>query len=744
MNLATVKGLINGAVTPVKSAIAKVTPEQFGAKGDGITDDSEAVQAACDAGYEVRFEDNKTYYLASTVTIDHDVHLVGGKNTIIKTKTPSGGTVNDGIVITGTLKKTTTLTSNYEQNGSTANTGNQFTLSDMTDITIGDILIVEATDQYYSYARSYYYLGATLKVVDIYDGHLYTNISMPFDITNTENVTVKVYSAPTAIIENLDFVSDLDSRGNYKYCLELAYTKDSVIRHCNFTQMDNGATFRYCVNALIDNVSLSKSKYNNSLSGDGYGIVVFSSTHTKIQNVVALCAQGCVCFGGQIPNIDMFIYNCDLNSECRTTGMDMHENSYNIVIEDSNIGGIALFGKARVNRCRIIQNKRAGSCYFSVRGGALYSDFIINDCDLTDSVFIITRPEPQDPIQAFANVIDSIEITNCKGGRIDFSPTTTESVTENTVKSLVVNKWKNIRELYHTTGNTIEYLKIVDTPFGEMYGINSHTGSINLTGIKYMDYSRTEPYMHKIYCEKTVRADYAVLPENVQIDVSSNNNSAKFVVCGANLVSNNVDDYIIGSVTGSTGGTLTRTPATGTGLPVLTMDASGNPVYTQQANDKKYSFYPVGMFYVKEPSTITISGKVKNTGGTSGASFTPYIAIVDCATGLVVKRWSENAVQATAAGASFTLSYVSDENCCAMCYLYCNSPVQNAETTFEELAIAVSPLFVSPIATSEAYTANRRTGNGKISSVAGANNIMCSEATFSVKYGADLVDNPVW
>ena len=87
------------------------------------------------------------------------------------------------------------MTTDYSSTGSTDNSSNRFTLSDMTDIAIGDILVISATDQYYSYAREYYYLGATLLVTDIYDGHIYTSDSMPWSITNTANVSVKVYSA---------------------------------------------------------------------------------------------------------------------------------------------------------------------------------------------------------------------------------------------------------------------------------------------------------------------------------------------------------------------------------------------------------------------------------------------------------------------------------------------------------------------------------------------------------------------
>jgi hypothetical protein len=39
----------------------------------------------------------------------------------------------------------------------------------------------------------------------------------------------------------------------------------------------------------------------------------------------------------------------------------MHENSYNIVLEDSTFGGVSIFGTATINRCRFIKNNRVPS-----------------------------------------------------------------------------------------------------------------------------------------------------------------------------------------------------------------------------------------------------------------------------------------------------------------------------------------------------------------------------------------------
>ncbi|MGN1156557.1 MAG: hypothetical protein ACI4TK_10295, partial [Agathobacter sp.] len=62
---------------PAKS----VTPEMFGAKGDGKTDDTEAIQKAIDSGYNVVFGD-KTYFIAAnkylTISNKTDFHMYGG------------------------------------------------------------------------------------------------------------------------------------------------------------------------------------------------------------------------------------------------------------------------------------------------------------------------------------------------------------------------------------------------------------------------------------------------------------------------------------------------------------------------------------------------------------------------------------------------------------------------------------------------------------------------------------------
>lgn len=103
-----ISGSTNGAIIHLQDQIDKyldaiVTPEMFGAEGDGTTDDSQAVQDAIDAGSIVLF---KNRYLTKHVNITKPVILTGTGTIVLDTE---GGTTyqktafyaNENVVIKG-------------------------------------------------------------------------------------------------------------------------------------------------------------------------------------------------------------------------------------------------------------------------------------------------------------------------------------------------------------------------------------------------------------------------------------------------------------------------------------------------------------------------------------------------------------------------------------------------------------------------------------------------------------------
>lgn len=92
--------------------------KDFGATGDGSTDDSEAIQAAINAarGSSKVFIPKGTYIVTKTIEIPSNSHLVGdGKSTVIKMKDDVGRDTT--LMRTG--KRAVTITGTYAQSGTT-------------------------------------------------------------------------------------------------------------------------------------------------------------------------------------------------------------------------------------------------------------------------------------------------------------------------------------------------------------------------------------------------------------------------------------------------------------------------------------------------------------------------------------------------------------------------------------------------------------------------------------------------
>lgn len=722
-----------------------VTPEDYGAVGDGVTDDSQAVQDACDARYAVYFASNKTYYLASTVTIDHDCHLFGGENTVIKTKTPSGGTVNDGIVIEGTLKKTTTLTSDYTFNGDTANAGDRFSLSDMSGIEIGDIVVITAADQYYSYARQYYYLGGALLVADVTENYIYTSDALPFNIRNTNSVSVKIYSAPNATIENLHFESDLNSAGSYKYPLSLIHCMGSVVNNCTIKNADNGLMINECVNTLVDGLFVAKTPQDTpGNEKDHYTVAIYSSNNTTVRRVTGNAANSCIDMSGTIPSINTYIKGCELFAQNRHSGFGMHENAYNTVVEDCVLAGLTGYGTMTISRCRFVRSYRNPSAVsgISFRGNHVkeWSRLYVHDCIFeNNSVGInILSAAPKTPIQAFNQVIDEIVVTNCYGGKMTYTPVLDSTVLSNKIDRVILDNWKNCYEFYHTPNGIIDNMIVHNCDFAHKMWINDHANHLAVDGIHELRLAGDVPKTEKLYAQAKEYGDKFYLPEGININCSSSNQTDHYITCGKNLASNAVDDWSIGVVSGSVGDQLSRSVDNvfTSALSVVNDEL----VFTQPDNTKNASIYPKCLVYVPANHIVKMSCNLKNTGETTGATFRAYFAIVSCATGLVTYRSNGTTEQATAQGATVTHTKEVAEDSMVLFYLYCSTPIAQAVTTLSNYVAEVLDYDFDNLEFLP-YVGESRTGDGVLKSVSGENNLMTTASSFDINLKVDFMSD---
>ena len=95
-----------GSGTAVQAGFA--TPEMYGAVGDGVTDDTAAIQQAVDENYRVRLGGNKTYRITKAIVLRSGVEFYGGVNTVLK-NTRDGGIWKQCIIagFVGAMEQTT-------------------------------------------------------------------------------------------------------------------------------------------------------------------------------------------------------------------------------------------------------------------------------------------------------------------------------------------------------------------------------------------------------------------------------------------------------------------------------------------------------------------------------------------------------------------------------------------------------------------------------------------------------------
>lgn len=88
--------------------VSYATPEMYGAAGDGVTDDTVAIQTAVDNNSRVRLADNKTYRITKAIVLRDGVEFYGGVNSVLK-NTRDGGIWKQCIIagFVGAMEQTT-------------------------------------------------------------------------------------------------------------------------------------------------------------------------------------------------------------------------------------------------------------------------------------------------------------------------------------------------------------------------------------------------------------------------------------------------------------------------------------------------------------------------------------------------------------------------------------------------------------------------------------------------------------
>ena len=284
-----------------------VSVKDFGAVGDGVTDDRNALLNAITAaaGRDVILESGEVYLIGSAIVYNGDVSIrsSGAEPAVIF----QNGQLFYPLTISGTLFKTTTLSGAVQINK------NNWSVTDITGVIPGMLMEVISDTLWYHDPRGVAMKSELHRVGRIDAGILYTEdpSNDGYDVGGTEIVTVKFYTPVSVRLENITIRCVLPAPvvdADRVFGIVLEWANEPRLIDVN---IENAAAAgiqpRSCYRpVIIGGYSHGSNNYNN-----GYGVQFYGCSHGLVKDrTFWQCRRGVDVSGGVIISRHTTIENC--------------------------------------------------------------------------------------------------------------------------------------------------------------------------------------------------------------------------------------------------------------------------------------------------------------------------------------------------------------------------------------------------------------------------------------------------
>lgn len=439
-----------------------VSPEMFGAVGDGIADDTVAWKKAIESGADIKAGSGKTYKV-NTLEITRDTYIDCNDANFVCTGTTLFSCI--GNAETETDEKDYTA---YDAG---------YTLSDEYT----GIVYLYGTNTIFS--KKAYYVGGSIERFS--KGRLASSI--PVEITDVKARRIHPIKVDICNIRNVKFdnsIPGLFTSSNVKpVIISQEYCAYSEIKNVNMTNLC------YCVIRLDKcyNISYSDSHFDipeypyipegasrtKRLWLNNYPINILNSSYTKVENVDGHNHDWhCITTGGRTLCRKTEVHNCRFISNSEYAYLD-HINGIETNISNCVISGIAVSGLSRVSETAVlpIANGKQNPCkiiIFPVDVESI-STATIENCifypmqktyqnkQVTNGIFAYVSNS--DLVNSYSYVLRQLKVINCENVQEEDIPVRIGAIVQSnldlTIKSITVIS-SNFDILYENKNTKID------------------------------------------------------------------------------------------------------------------------------------------------------------------------------------------------------------------------------------------------------------------------------------------------